>query len=219
MVARYKKGPNIGGGDYLEVNEEFGVLLVGQDCGPGWAMTGGANGGWAHRATLSHCLSAVHHNTQGRPAVTRRPAQHLRCHQTQVSPQHRPNPQTECSPITYPEVVYSEVRDLVLDPVECGVVAGAVLLLHEVGEVGHAGQLVQVWGGEVAGLQHLRDAELLLRNLHGALAVLAALVGVELPPVGAESRPAVVQQRGQLDTIVPVACEVLDVAVGQHRLP
>ena len=43
---------------------------------------------------------------------------------------------------SYPKVVDSEVGYLVLDPVEGGVVAGAVLLLHEVGQVGHAGQLV-----------------------------------------------------------------------------
>ena len=45
---------------------------------------------------------------------------------------------------THPKVVDSEVGDLVLDPVERAVVAGAVLLLHEVRQVGHPGQLVQV---------------------------------------------------------------------------
>ena len=45
---------------------------------------------------------------------------------------------------THPKVVDSEVGDLVLDPVERAVVAGAVLLLHEVRQVGHARQLVQV---------------------------------------------------------------------------
>ncbi len=44
----------------------------------------------------------------------------------------------ECgSGMTYPEVVDPEVGDLILDPVEGGVVAGAVLLLHEVGQVRH----------------------------------------------------------------------------------
>ena len=33
-----------------------------------------------------------------------------------------------------------------------------------------------------------------------------------------EAVPAVVQQRGQVDAVVPVRCEVLDVAVGQHSL-
>jgi hypothetical protein len=41
------------------------------------------------------------------------------------------------SEMTYPEVVDPEVGDLILDPVEGGVVAGAVLLLHEVGQVRH----------------------------------------------------------------------------------
>jgi hypothetical protein len=44
--------------------------------------------------------------------------------------------------MTYPKVVDPKVGDLVLDPVEGGVVAGAVLLLHEVGQVGHPRQLV-----------------------------------------------------------------------------
>ena len=45
---------------------------------------------------------------------------------------------------THPKVVDSEVGDLVLDPVERAVVAGTVLLLHEVRQVGHPRQLVQV---------------------------------------------------------------------------
>ncbi len=44
--------------------------------------------------------------------------------------------------MTYPEVVDPEVGDLILDPVEGGVVAGAVLFLHEVGQVGHPRQFV-----------------------------------------------------------------------------
>ena len=50
---------------------------------------------------------------------------------------------------THPKVVDSEVGDLVLDPVERAVVAGAVLLLHEVRQVGHPGQLVQVWAANI----------------------------------------------------------------------
>ena len=45
---------------------------------------------------------------------------------------------------THPEVVDPLVGDLTLDPVEGGVIAGAVLLLHKVGEVGHPGELVEV---------------------------------------------------------------------------
>ncbi len=44
--------------------------------------------------------------------------------------------------MTYPEVVDPKVGDLILDPVEGRVVAGAVLLLHEVGQVRHPWQLV-----------------------------------------------------------------------------
>ena len=119
---------------------------------------------------------------------------------------------------SYPKVVDPEVRYLVLDPVEGGVVARTVLLLHEVGEVGHPGQLVQVRRGEVLGLQDQRDLELPLRDLHGSPHVLPPVAGTEPLPVGHEAGPAVVQQGGQVDPVVPVGGEVLDVAVRQYGL-
>ena len=75
---------------------------------------------------------------------------------------------------THPKVVDPCVGDLVFDPVERGVVARAVLLLrqtqvkhfdhcrewcrqhlHEVGEVGHPAELVQMWGGKMFRLKNL----------------------------------------------------------------
>ena len=75
---------------------------------------------------------------------------------------------------THPKVVDPCVGDLVFDPVERGVVARAVLLLrqtqvkhfdhyrewcrqhlHEVGEVGHPTELVQMWGGKMFRLKNL----------------------------------------------------------------
>ena len=46
--------------------------------------------------------------------------------------------------------------------------------LHEVGEVGHPAELVQVRRGEVLWLEHLWDLELPLSNVHRPLAVLQA---------------------------------------------
>ena len=119
---------------------------------------------------------------------------------------------------TYSEIVYSEVRYLVLDPVEGGVVARAVLLLHEVGEVSHPGQLVKVRRGEVLWLQHQRDLELPLGDLHGPPDVLPAVAGVHPLPVGHQAGPAVVQESRQVDAVVPVRGEVFDVAVWEDGL-
>ena len=50
---------------------------------------------------------------------------------------------------------------------------GALFLhLHEVGEVGHAAELVEVRRGERLGLEHQRDVEVTPGQLHRALAVL-----------------------------------------------
>ena len=76
------------------------------------------------------------------------------------------------SSLTHPEVVDPLVGNLGLDPVQGCIVSGAVLLLHEVGEVSHAGKLVQVGRGQVLGLQDQRDVEMLLGHLHRALAIL-----------------------------------------------
>ena len=42
--------------------------------------------------------------------------------------------------------------------------------------------------------------------------------GVELVPVGHHARLAVVEERAQVDPVVPVVGEVPDLAVGQHSL-
>ena len=74
--------------------------------------------------------------------------------------------------IPHPEVVDTSIWDLVLHPVEGGIVAGTVLLLqemqvrgqnvchtvghlHEVGEVGHPAELIQVRRGKMFGFKHL----------------------------------------------------------------
>ena len=74
--------------------------------------------------------------------------------------------------IPHPEVVDTSIWDLVLHPVERGIVARTVLLLqemqvrgqndchivghlHEVGEVGHPAELVQMWGGKMFRLKNL----------------------------------------------------------------
>lgn len=44
------------------------------------------------------------------------------------------------------------------------------------------------------------------------------IVGVEFPPVRHEPRPAVVDEGAQEDSVVPVVCEVLELAVGQDGL-
>ena len=107
---------------------------------------------------------------------------------------------------THPKVVDSEVGDLVLDPVERAVVAGAVLLLHEVRQVGHPGQLVQVRAanifmvnkyfsnifrlpGEVVRLQHHGYPELPLRDLHRPPHVVRPVGGVEALPVRHQPGP------------------------------
>ena len=63
------------------------------------------------------------------------------------------------------------IRNLLLDPVESCVVSWAVLLLHEVGQVGHATQLVEMWRGQVLRLKNHRDPELLLGKLHGTTTI------------------------------------------------
>ena len=55
-----------------------------------------------------------------------------------------------------------------------GPVAGRIHL-HEVGEVGHAGELVEVGGRQVLRGQDQRDPEVLLRRLHRAPTVLQSV--------------------------------------------
>ena len=119
---------------------------------------------------------------------------------------------------THPKIVDSEVGNLILDPVEGGVVSRTVLLLHEVAKVGHPRQLVQMGRGEVLWLQHQGDPELPLCYLHGSLHVVRSIARIQSLPMRHQSWSAVVQQSGQVDAIVPVRCEVLNIAVRQHRL-
>lgn len=71
----------------------------------------------------------------------------------------------------YPKVVDPLFWELLLDPVQSCVVSWAILLFHEVWEVGHPRQLVQVWAGQVFWLQDHGDPKVLLSNLHRTMAV------------------------------------------------
>ena len=121
--------------------------------------------------------------------------------------------------LSHPEVVDSLVGNLVLDPVQSGIVARAVLLLHEVRQVRHSGQLIQMRRGQVLRFQDHWDLEMLFSHLHGPLAIVRPVSRVEVSPVGHQPRLAIIDQGRQIDAIVPVRCEILDVAIfGQHSL-
>ena len=81
-------------------------------------------------------------------------------------------PDGRVSKSSYPEVVDSVIGDLLLDPIEGSVVSGTVFLLHEVGQVGHATQLIQVRRSQVLGLKDHRDPKVFLCQLHGPSTVL-----------------------------------------------
>ena len=114
---------------------------------------------------------------------------------------------------SHPEVVDSQIRDLILDPVQGGVVAGAVLLLHEVGQVGHPGQFVQMWRCKMLRFEDHGDLKLSFRNIHCSLDIFHAIVGAQSLPIRKKTRTTVVEERGEVDPVVPVGGEVLDFTV------
>jgi hypothetical protein len=63
------------------------------------------------------------------------------------------------------------VFQLTIDPGEGGPKSGA-MFSHKVGQIGHAGQFVQVWGGEVRGFENHGDVEVGASQLHGRATVL-----------------------------------------------
>ena len=74
-------------------------------------------------------------------------------------------------PVTNREVIDGARLKNLADLPACGKVSRRVWH-HVVGQVGHAGQVVQVGRGQVLGVHHHRDVEVLARDAHGLGAVL-----------------------------------------------
>ena len=117
---------------------------------------------------------------------------------------------------SYPEIVYSLIWHLPLDPIQCGVVSGAVFFFHKVGQVRHSGQLVEVRARQVFRLEDHGNPKVFLGDFHGSLAVLRSVFRIQAPPMRHQPWGAVVQEGAQVETIVPVCGEVLDLAIWQH---
>jgi len=106
---------------------------------------------------------------------------------------------------------------LSVHPVQSSFGAGT-LIFHEIRQIRHAGQFVQIRRGQIFGFQHHGYAETIAGQFHGAATVVHAIVGVQVFPMRKQSWLAVVQQGRQTYAGVPVCGEIVHATFRQHRL-
>ena len=85
----------------------------------------------------------------------------------------------------------------------------------EVRHVCHDREFIRLCDCEILGMHHLRNAEILLSEVHGICDILETVVWVERGVVWNQTRLAVVDEGGEIDTVIPIGREIVDVFIGE----
>ena len=81
----------------------------------------------------------------------------------------------------------------------------------EVGYICHDREFIRLCDCEVLWVHHLRNAEILLSEVHGVCDILETVVWVQRGVVWNQTGLAVVNEGREIDTVIPIGGEIVDV--------